>query len=409
MNKSSDIRSENENFINIEDQTKLKSYSDTYTYDDLIKNIKKVHTTEFYLYSNRIKDGSWYIINLKEYDLNKKNIKEVRIKFMEKDVNNKFIEKSNMEKRIFKLQVNGYSYEEEINSDVVFSEMILLNSFYNSTIIFLSQCNNDENIFFKIEVDYVDFYTEFQNKLRKAYIVQKMIKNNREYTLTSAEFNVSFEGKDIIVKDRATQFFEDTGIVGYEKKMGKYNCYFIELSKHSHKYDKRQRAILALIYFPKIDIVYDSKFIYSDIGNTSYIKNNINNSKKIIVYTHNFILHGDAVYNISLKTKAQLDLVNLKIYLKNDYTEHNLILKYENKQDEYYNYNVTNINEKRMINYMSKEFKNHPYKLIIEIADKEIKNHFEDGAIEISQCYMQQNIRNKTRENLYNENTLLDI
>lgn len=406
--QSSDIRNLDEFFLKnliSEGVTKLNYFSNKFNKNDLLNNIKKEYTEEILMFPKNILKNGNYMVDLKNYNLYNKNIKDIKLYFISNIDENgieilskEIIKNINNLTRSFKIVIQGNEIECPLNENILFSDLFILNklSIYSNIQLFIQSHEQKyvDNILIKCVVNYVEFYTDFQNKLNNNSLIEQIYKiKDKEYKIITTQNNIIIESNYCFKKNKREDTLIEEGIIGHEEKINNLKCYFIESSKNKKNCEA---SIFVLVVGLNYELVYSPYEKFLDFGNNFSIKNTRNNKK---FYENYYVLprFGDLVYGINIFTKYQLKLNNVKLYcggLDNqcreiDYMNYPLLIEYKGLNNDMFEYYVTNINRYNMINIMSGA----NIGLFMHIEDEIIKNYFEDSQVNINYCYADTPIR----------------
>ena len=389
MNKTSEIRTFNAK-TPILNQTKLNDYSYKFTNKDLLDNIKKQHKCEFILFPKNVIIDDNYLINIDSFGFKNEIVKNVNFCFVSNYDSNgveilskDYIANINKISRKVKIMVRGDHIEFDSNDGKIISD-VFFNPLGKQEIKLYVQNhekNNLDNILIKIDVTYVDFYTEFQNKLTdNCYIEQLININGLQVELLTIHGYTDIYRKNDSVKNKRLL---EMGIIGHDEYIGTHKAF-------NCKSDHQNQGLLTLMS-SDYDIAFVPPKVFTDFGYSYHIKS-INN-KKLFENLYFVSRHGDLIWNIKIITKHELNLNKTKFYFgEGNGSDIELLLKHNViDNNNCYEYEVTNINKYNMINLLGKA--NGANKITAHVHSNVFKNYFNDSQIHISYCYTQMGIR----------------
>lgn len=434
MEKTSDIR-ENEKIFYIDNG--LNKYSGVYDYDDLINNIKKTNNMSIGVYLKNLKSYNlFYEIDLSQYGLHNKNISEITIsridvesgKTINSQVNANTFNLSEEEYNEYEHNYFAISFDSQnashtqqakyVCGNIVFSGWIILNSCHDQhekVRLGIQKIPQDKkkNIMFKIDIKHVDFYTDFEKKIKTSYIDQKfpyilnakvITANNYSTIVYCADDIHNTNKKTPKINDIKTSNLSDIPEGTYEK-FGNYEVYIM------HENDSVDNMLLRMVganskrLQPNLVYAIEPYKIYLEKYN--YI--NCNDKKNITFYkchlNKNVLLNrcNDFIYEMSIKSPNELNLNTTTLYLKYQNITHHLNLECIGNTDGKYTYTINTINKRNMIKVLPMTLEDNG--LYIESQSNTLANNLIGCTIELKCCVADVAIRKQ----FYNENALFRI
>ncbi len=401
MEKSSFIRNIDQN-NEASEKTKLNNYSYKFQYSDLNDNIKKKYTEEFYLFPQDVLNGETIKLKIWNNQFANKNINNIKLFFVS-NVNHegteycseKILNTLNMAKRYVILGINGKNISYGFNNNYLIDNLFILNknSGFNEIVITLNNIESEmiHYVLLKIVVTYVDFYSEFDTKLKNSWIEQKINLINDGTILINNNGIMNLRLKPIDANNVLKN------IKGQDETVGNLKCYIINDNdmKNTKNIDVLTNSTASLFILsekPKYDLVYSLNETYN-FGDNLIIKN-IDLKKKSYENIYRLNCLGDLIYNIKLITKYPIKLENMNLYLKGynkkgALINYPLIIKNNVHNNEHYEYEITNINKHVVINMMSHT----DTEIFMIYEDEIICNYFRNSKILVSYCYAESKLR----------------